>query len=192
MKTQKMLVMGALVCLMAFFNVSIFAQTAQAQQADPAVVMPRFVAQTLRAAGLDVRRDGDVLIVEEQIKLLVPSTLQDWEESGIRARLLEDSRSQFSLFRPLETDDPADELLRFAQFQQFAQADSDDLLLFAQFKQCLDTADFINKVRYNVCGVGANSASNLFCKTGVLLDHVGDSLNCIFTYLCTPENNFCT
>jgi len=97
MKTQKLLVMGALVCLMAFFNVSIFAQTAQAQQADPAVVMPRFVAQTLRAAGLEVKRDGDVLIVEEQIVLRVPSTLQGWEDIGILAELVGTSGSQFSL-----------------------------------------------------------------------------------------------
>jgi len=173
---------------MVSFNVSAFAQRGPA---DPAVVMPRFVAQTLRAAGLEVKRGDErgILIVEEQLVLRVPSTLQDWEDIGILASLVEDSERRFSLFRPQQTDDPADKLLRFVQF---AQDDlTDDLLRFAEFKQCLDTADFINKVRYTACGVGPTSPSNLFCKTGVLLDHVGDSLNCIFTYLCTPENNFC-
>jgi hypothetical protein len=104
MKTQKLLVIVAFVCLMALLNVSTFAQTAQAQP-DPAKVMPRFVAQTLRAGGLMVIRDGGILIVEEQIELSVPSTLQDWEESGIRARLVTQDGS--------DTDNPTEELLNF-------------------------------------------------------------------------------
>jgi hypothetical protein len=56
MKTQKLLVIAALVSLMAFLNVSTFAKTAQAQP-DPAKVTPRVVAQFLKAAGFEVIRD---------------------------------------------------------------------------------------------------------------------------------------
>ena len=106
MKTQKLIIIVALVCLMAFLSVSTFAQTAQAQ-ADPARVMPMFVAQTLRAGGLMVIRDGDILSVEQQIELRVPSTLQDWEESGIRARLvLQDQGARFVPQGESNTDAP--------------------------------------------------------------------------------------
>jgi hypothetical protein len=150
---------------MALLNVLTFAQTAQAQ-ADPARVMPRFVAQTLRAAGLEVKRDGNILIVEEQIALRVPSTLQDWEESGIRARLVPQEES--------DTDNPTDELLRFRQF-----------------RQCLNVADFINQVRYTQCELNLTKVGDLVCKVRTLLQHVFDDLDCIFTYICSPENNYC-
>lgn len=165
MKTQKLIVIVASVGLMAFLNVSTFAQTAQTK-ADPAKVMPRFVAQTLRAGGLMVIRDGNILIVEQKIELRVPSTLQDWEDRGIKD----------SLVQPLEfdTDEPTDELVQFAQF-----------------RQCLNTANFINQVRYTQCELNLTDVGDLVCKVRTLLQHVFDDLNCIFTYICGPENNFC-
>ena len=173
MKTQKLLVIVASVCLMAFFNVSTFAQTARAK-ADPAKVMPRFVAQTLRAGGLMVIRDGDILIVEQKIELRVPSTLQDWEDSGIKARLAQPLESDLVQSQESNTDEPTDELVQFAQF-----------------RQCLNTANFINQVRYTQCELNLTDVGDLVCKVRTLLQHVFDDLNCIFTYICGPENNFC-
>ena len=175
MKFKKLIVSVAIACLMALLSVSTFAQTAQAQ-ADPARVMPMFVAQTLRAGGLMVIRDGDILSVEQQIELRVPSTLQDWEESGIRARLvLQDQGARFVPQGESNTDaPPAEELARFRQF-----------------RQCLNTANFINQVRYTQCQLTLSDIGDLVCKVRTLLQHVFDDLDCIFTYICSPENNYC-
>ena len=107
MKTQKLLVIVALVCLMAFLSVStFFAQTAQAEP-DPAKVTPRFLAQALKAAGFDVERDGNELTVEEQIVLTVPVTTQEWEDTGIKANLFEPISTgiEAKLVAPLSTDE---------------------------------------------------------------------------------------
>ena len=182
MKAHKLLVIFAFVSLMAFLNVSTFAQKAQAQP-DPAKVMPRFVAQTLKAAGLTVIRYGNELTVEGEIVLVVPTTLQDWEDSGIKAKLVEqlstgeDSGIKARLVEPLSTEDEG--------------PSTEDLLKFNQFQQCLNTADFINQLRYLQCELNLTEVGDLVCKVRTLLGHVFDDLDCFFTYYCTPENNYC-
>jgi hypothetical protein len=113
-----------------------------------------------------VIRGGGVLIVEGKIALRVPSTLQDWEESGIRSRLVE----------PSEDDPPPSE---------------DELLKFRQFRQCLNVVDFTSQLEYAVCELNPTDIGDFACKVEALLDQVFDDLRCLFTYICGPENNFC-
>lgn len=167
MKTQKLLVIVASVCLMAFFNVLSFAQTAQAE-ADPAKVTPRFVAQALKAAGFEVKRDYNELMVEEQIVLKVPITLQDWEDSGIKASLVE-LISEASLVEPTSAEEEG--------------PSPEDLIKFQQLRQCLSAADFVNDLKFTRCEFNPIDVGDLFCKTGVLLEYLFDDLECIFTYL---------
>ena len=168
MKFTKLFVSTLTGCLLV---VGISARTAQAEP-DPAQVMPRFVAQSLKAGGLEVQRDGDVLTVQNLVELEVPRTLQDWEDIGIRAKLVPTSER---LVIPLQTDTDEDPLL----FQ------------FAQFRNCLTASDFVYQVEYVRCELHPTDLGDLTCKTRNLLDHVFNGLQCMFTFLCTAENNFC-
>lgn len=135
--------------------------------ADPATPIPAFVAQTLKAAGIRVKREGNFLTVQSQVVLEVPSTLQDWEDMGLGASLVE----------PFEGD--------------LLSASEDDLVRFAEFRNCISAANFISELRYIQCEFNLTDVGDLICKSRVLLQEVSDDLQCIFTYLCTPENDFC-
>jgi len=162
MKTQKLLVIVALVCLMAFLNVSTFAQTAQAEP-DPTKVFPRLVAETLRAEGYRVFRNGNELTIRGRgIILEVPFTLQDWGEGGIRARLVEPIEEGSGL----SPEGVAEEIAKFRDLQR-----------------CLGAADFVNNWKYIRCELNVTVPGDLLCKIGVLFEWLFDDLDCILTYL---------
>ena len=89
MKTQKLLVIVASVCLMAFFNVSSFAQNAPVQPA-LAGSMAEFLAQSLAAQGYEVDLDGNSVKIAThrgELSLDLTATGEELEDSGIRAHL---------------------------------------------------------------------------------------------------------
>ena len=90
MKTQKLLVIVASVCLMAFFNVLSFAETTRVQsddvQPDLAGLVAEVVAQGLAAEGYAVRLDGtsvNVATHRGDLILDLPATQEALERGEI-------------------------------------------------------------------------------------------------------------
>ena len=157
MKTRKLLVIVAFVCLMAFLNVSIFAQTAQAEP-KPGLKMVQFLKASLKAEGYKAKRVGDELIIEDQVVLedafTVPD-LEDWEYI------------EFSLVEPDEPENSED-------------VSAEDIL---QLKNCLDAADLLFTVSNGLCQVGVDDFETFICRTRALFNRILASLECIATYL---------
>ena len=163
MKTQKLLVIVASVCLMAFFNVLSFAQTTPVQP-DLAGSMAEVLAQSLAAQGYEVRLDGNSVKIATnrgELSLDLPATGEELEDSGIRARLVPQADTS--------AEDPAENI--------------DD---FLQLKQCLDAADFIFNVTFTLCELNVTDASDFICKTQASFDRIINTLNCIALYV-DPE-----
>ena len=157
MKNQKLLVIVASVCLMAFFNVVSFAQNAPVQPA-LAGSMAEVLAQSLAAQGYDVERFGNSLKIATnrgELSLDLPATGEELEDSGIRAHLVP----------PADTsaEDPAENI--------------DD---FLQLKQCLDAADFLYAVHDELCVL---DQEEIICKTEAIFERVINSLKCIALYV---------
>jgi hypothetical protein len=160
MKTQKLIVIVALVCLMAFFNVLSFAQTTPVQP-DLAGSMAEVLAQSLAAQGYEVRLDGtSVKIATDRGELILdpPATGEELEDSGIGARL--DPQADTS------AEDPADSI--------------DD---FLQLRRCLDAADFLWTVSNGLCQIGVDDFGTFICRTRAAFDRIIASLECIATYV---------
>ena len=169
MKTQKLLVIAAFVCLMAFLNVSTFAQTAQAQP-DPGPVMIRFVAQSLRAQGYDVWRFRNSLKIENQIIVTLPYTLQDLENwPGVRVRLVPKANAS------------AEDMAEFGD-RLFSQADGSagDL---GELKSCLGHADGIFNLNVPFCELHLSELGDFTCKIGAITELVVNDLKCLYDYL---------
>ena len=157
MKTRTLSVIVAFVCLMAFLNVSIFAQTAQAEP-EPGLKMVQFLRAALKAEGYKAKRDGDDLIIEDQVVLKDAFTVQDLEDwEGIEFRLVE----------PEEPENSAD-------------VSAEDIL---QLKQCLDAADFLFGVSNGLCQIGPADFETFICRTRALFNRILASLECIATYV---------
>ncbi|MEN8689786.1 MAG: hypothetical protein AB1Z20_06730, partial [Desulfobacterales bacterium] len=160
MKTKKLLVIVASVCLMAFLNVSSFAQTTPVQPA-LAGSMAEVLAQSLAAQGYEVRLDGtSVKIATDRGELILdqPATGEELEDSGIQARLVP----------------PA-----YASAEESADSIDD----FLQLKNCLDAADLLYNVTFALCELNQNDAVDFLCKTNALFERVMDSLKCISLYV---------
>jgi len=159
MKTQKLLVIAASVCLMAFFNVLSFAQTTPVHPA-LAGSMAEVLAQSLAAQGYEVGLDGNSVKVATnrgELSLDLPATGEELEDSGIRARLVPQA--------DMSAEDPAENI--------------DD---FLQLKQCFDAADFIFTVTFALCELNVSDASDFICKTQASFDRIINTLNCIALY----------
>ena len=157
MKTQKLLVIVASVCLMAFFNVLSFAQTTGVQP-DLAGSMAEVLAQSLAAQGYEVRLDGNSVKIATnrgELSLDLPATGEELEDSGIRARLVPQA--------DMSAEDPAENI--------------DD---FLQLKQCLDAVDLLYTVNETLCNLNPNEA---LCLLEALFARVINSLKCITVYV---------
>ena len=163
MKFQKLLVIVASVCLMAFLNVSTFAQNAPMQPA-LAGSMAEVLAQSLAAQGYEVRLDGTSVKIAThrgELSLDLPATGEELEDSGIGARLIPQAE--------MLAEDPAEDI--------------DD---FLQLKQCLDAADLIFNVTVTLCELNVTDASDFICKTQASFDRIICTLNCMALYV-DPE-----
>jgi hypothetical protein len=163
MKTQKLLVIVASVCLMAFFNVSTFAQTAQAQ-ADLAGSMAEVIAQSLADQGYEVRLDGSSVKIATdrgELSLDLPAPGEELEDSGIRASLGPQAVTS--------AEDPAE-----------------DIENFQQLKLCLDAADLNYNVTRELCELYTSDAGDFLCKTEATFDKILSSLKCIALYVDPP------
>jgi hypothetical protein len=160
MKTQKLLVIVASVWLMAFFNVSSFAQTAQAQ-ADLAGSMAEVIAQSLADQGYEVRLDGNSVKIATdhgEISLDLPATGEELEDSGIRASLVPQAVTS--------ADDSAEDIENFQQLQL-----------------CLNAADLNFNVSRALCELYVSDAGDFLCKTEATFDRILSSLKCIALYV---------
>ena len=161
MKTPKLLVIVAFVCLMAFLNVSIFAQTAQAEP-KPGLQMVQFLRASLKAEGYKAKRDGDDLIIEDQVVLKEAFTVQDLED-------WEDIQFLVGPEEPENSEDVSAE-----------DVSAEDIL---QLKQCLDAADFLFTVSNGLCQIGPADFETFICRTRALFNRILASLECIATYV---------
>jgi hypothetical protein len=159
MKIHKLLVIVASVCLMAFFNVSSFAQNAPGQPA-LASSMAEVLAQSLAAQGYDVERFGNSLKFTTnhgELSLDLPATGEELEDSGIRANLV-------------------------------SQADmsAEDIENFQQLQLCLNAADLNYSVTTALCELYVEDAGDFLCKIEATFDRILSSLNCIALYVDPP------
>jgi len=157
MKTQKLLVIVASVCLMAFFNVLSFAQTTPVQPT-LAGSMAEVLAQSLAAQGYEVRLDGTSVTVATnhgELILDLPATGEELGDSGIQANLAPQADTS--------AEDPAENI--------------DD---FLQLKQCLDAVDLLYAVNQTLCNLNPNEA---LCLLEASFARVISSLKCITVYV---------
>ena len=159
MKTQKLLVIVASVCLMAFLNVSTFAQTAQAQP-DLTGSMAEVIAQSLADQGYEVRLDGNSVKIATdhgELSLDLSATGEELEDSGIRANLV-------------------------------SQADmsAEDIENFQQLQLCLNAADLNFNVTTALCELYVNDANQFLCNLEATFDRILSSLKCIALYVDPP------
>ena len=160
MKTQKLLVIVASVCLMAFFNVSSFAQNAPVQPA-LAGSMAEFLAQSLAAQGYEVDLDGNSVKIAThrgELSLDLTATGEELEDSGIRAHL----------------GPPAD---------TSADDSAEDIENFRQLQLCLNAADLNFNVSAALCELNVSDAGDFLCKTEAAFDRILSSLKCIALYV---------
>jgi hypothetical protein len=163
MKTQKLLVIVALICLMVFINVLSFARTAQAQP-NPERMMVRLMAQVLRAEGYKVVRSGNSLKIATnhgELNLDLTATGEELEDSGIGARLVPPA--------VMSAEDPPENTEDFQQLQL-----------------CLNAADLNFRVSSALCELYIEDADDFLCKTEATFDRILSSLKCVALYVPPP------
>ena len=158
MKTHKLLVIISLVCLMAFFNVSSFAQTDDPVQPDLGGSLAELLAQMLAAEGYDVKLDENKLTIEDQIILELPSTNEESESSGIRA---------YSV----------------SQADTSVEDSAEDIENFQQLQLCLNAADLVFSVTVELCELYTSDAGDFLCKLEATFNRILSSLSCIALYV---------
>ncbi|MBW2432661.1 MAG: DUF1554 domain-containing protein [Deltaproteobacteria bacterium] len=155
MKFQKLIVSVAIVCLMAFLNVSIFSQTAQAQP-DLTGSMAEVIAQSLADQGYEVRLDGNSVKIATdhgELSLDLSATGEELEDSGMRARLVPQ-----------------------------ADISAEDIENFQQLQQCLNAADLNFSVTVELCELYTSDAGDFLCKIEATFDRILSSLKCFALY----------
>ena len=158
MKTQKLLVIVALVCLMAFLNVLTFAQPAQAQP-KPGLKKIQYLRAALRDAGFLARRVGNDLVIEGQVVLKDAFTVQDFQDlvEKIKIRVVEPENSE--------------------------DVSSEGIIELRQLRQCWSSSEFIYNFKLSTCELNLTDAGDLTCKIGATAELILNWLNCIFAYL---------
>ena len=165
MKTQKLLVIVALVCLMAFLNVLTFAQPAQAQP-KPGLKKIQYLRAALKDAGFKAKRVGNDLVIEEQVVLKEAFTVQDFKDLV--------DKIEVSLVEP-EGEDPPD--------PRAEELSAEELLELQQLRQCWSSSEFIYNYKLTTCEFNLTDVGDLTCKIGATAELVLNWLNCIFAYL---------
>jgi hypothetical protein len=121
--------------------------------------MVQFLKAALKAEGFKAKRDGNDLIIEEQVVLKDAFTVQDLEDwEDIEVHLVE----------PLtEEEGPSQE----------------DIIKFQQLRNCLDAADLLFTVSNGLCQIGVDDFGTFICRTRALFERILASLECIYTYV---------
>jgi hypothetical protein len=158
MKTRKLLVIVAFVCLMAFLSVSTFAQTDDPVQPDLGGSLAEVLAQMLAAEGYDVKLDGNKLTIGDRIMLEMPSTLEESEDNGFRAHLV-------------------------PQVDNFTEDQAEDIEDLLQLRNCLNAADLLFKVNQALCELNQVDVLDFLCKTSATFERVLSSLKCVALYV---------
>ena len=177
MKTQKLLVIVASVCLMAFFNVSSFAQTDDPVQPALAGSVAEALAHILAAQGYDVHLDGSSVVVATnhgELNLDMPATQEALERDEIAVSFDGMVANQTVSIDGMVAN----------------QDDSEDpnanlLLALQRLESCLAGANALYDAASLSCEFTVNPIFELLCETKAIVERLANIAQCIaqFEYL---------
>ena len=112
----------------------------------------------LAVEGYDVKLDGNKLTIGDRIMLEMPSTLEESEDSGIRAHLV-------------------------PQADNFAEDQAEDIEDLLQLRNCLNAADLLFEVSQALCELNQVDVLDFLCKTNATFERFLSSLKCVALYV---------
>lgn len=164
MKSQKLIVIAAIVSLMAFFNVVSFAQTTPGRsyyvQPDLAGSMAKTLANTLEKEGYDVNRFGSsVQFTTSQGQIVDLNFERDAVTLSVDGMMVNQD----------DSEDPNTNLL----------------IALQKLQSCLNAADLFYEIASTACEFSVLELFELLCETEAILKRLSNTAQCVaqFKYL---------